>query len=341
MKKIISLFFSFLIVISSLTITANAATEPAKDIHQETVKINYSEYDNFSPDNEIEVDGKKYVLKETKIISNDKKTFEIVTDNLESEEYSAPQEISNPNNTNQHGKLINTTFSENRIDGRQETVAKNATYTSVPVNYEIPKSIKLIYHDDKTNSAIDVNIKLTDNKQSNPYWKDINNLSGGITGYDALYYNLENSNIQIPKNESQPTYKGYENEILKSLGLSITDYKIVGSSWQNEAFYNSENILCRNCVYNAQAKVCDITATYSETINLPDIVTYTATSVYEDLENSQYTIELDYEEIDNDVNIPVIVGSAVLGVLILAALIAAILMHLSKKKKSEVQTNAK
>ena len=336
MKKLLAIILSLLTVFSLSAITAMATEEDAskltEDIYTETVTVDYSKFNSFSPEKEIDVNGKKYIFSGYKVISNEKETFEIVTENLTNKEYTAPENIVNPNNSEQSGKLITTTFSENKESNRSKLVSDKISFERVRLDYQVPSTRETQYTDDKTNSVINADLKLSGTEKSSPYWINTNSLKGTVTGYDSPYYSLENSNIEIPKNDNHPNYKGYENAILKSLNLNVSNYKITGSSWSGDAYYNSEGILCRNCIYNAQLRVCDITATYSSDIKLPDISTYTATSIYEDENGSQYTIEIEYEKsaISPKIIAAVSVGA---GLLIISALIAIILVYLSKKKE--------
>lgn len=340
MKKILTLFISLFMVTICIPTTV-FADDTSDKMHKETVTISHSEYESFDAKKEIEINGDRYTLIGSKIISDDKKTFEVVTDNLPDKNYTAPQSITNPKNPYQNGKLVKTVFSENKESNRHQTVTKNVNYTAVPINYSIPDTFKTEYTDKKSNDTVTANLKLVTTEKSNPYWIKADNLEGTVTGYDALYYSLNNSDVQIPKNVKQPSYTGYESAILKSLGLNERDYKIVGSSWSGNAYYNSEGILCRNCIYEAQTKVCDVNAIYSENVQLSDIITYTATSIYEDEESSKYTIETEYEKVKEKTNTKVIVIGTVIGSLVLAALISIILVYLSKKKKIEGKANGK
>ncbi|MGN0533258.1 MAG: hypothetical protein ACI4IK_02760 [Eubacterium sp.] len=333
MKRYLAFLLSLLTVFSFPTLIALA-----DDTHKEKYTVSLSELNDFSPEKEIEVNGDTYKFTNYKIVNNRKETFEITVDNLTKKEYKAPENAVNPNNPNQKGKLISTTFSENKESNRNTIVTKEASFDKAQLDYTIPETYKTEYRDEKTGSVINIELTLKDTKKSSPYWITANDLEGVVTGYDALYYTLNNSSTQIPKNEKQPVFKGYEGEILKSLKLSNSEYKITGSSWAGDAYYNSDGILCRNCIYNAQMKVCDITATYSAKVDLPDYVTYNAISVYEDEGGSQYTIEAEYEK-ENKVNTAVIIIGAVIGLLVMALLIAAVLIYLSKKKGGDKSNN--
>ena len=341
MKKILSILLSLLTVLSFPTLCAFADDKASDDTYTETYTVSYDEYGSFTPKDEIEINGNKYKFMRFNIVNDNKKTFEITVDNLQKKEYTAPENIINPNDPTQSGKLIKTTFSENKKTRRNTVVSKEVTYSKAQLDYIIPETYKTDYKDDKSGQTISAELKLSETKKSTPYWINTDSLEGVVTGYDALYYDLDNSNAQIPKNEKQPEFKGYESAILKSLNLNDTNYKIIGSSWSGDAYYNSDGILCRNCIYNAQMKVCDITATYSSIVDLPDIVTYTATSVYEDEKDSKYTINAEYEKVQSKINPVVVAVSIGAGLIILAGLIAAILIYLSKKKKSEDNTNVK
>lgn len=333
MKRYLAFLLSLLTVFSFPTFIALA-----DDTHKEKYTVSLSELNDFSPEKEIEINGDTYKFTNYKIVNNRKETFEITVDNLTKKEYNAPENAVNPNNPNQKGKLISTTFSENKESNRNTIVTKEASFDKAQLDYTIPETYKTEYRDEKTGSVINIELTLKDTKKSSPYWITANHLEGVVTGYDALYYTLNNSDTQIPKNEKRPVFKDYEGEILKSLKLSNSEYKITGSSWAGDAYYNSDGILCRNCIYNAQMKVCDITATYSAKVDLPDYVTYNAISVYEDEEGSKYTIEAEYEK-ENKVNTAVIIIGAVIGLLVMALLIAAVLIYLSKKKGGDKSNN--
>lgn len=334
MKKIISIFLSLLMVFASTTVITYADTLN-DDIYKTTYTVNYAEYDSFSPDNEIVVGKENYILKSFRIIDKNTEVFEVINNDLENKEYTAPDNAVNPNNQQQNGKLLYTTITQYKKSDRNQLVTQNVDYTALPINDTAPSIFKTEYVDPEANQVIEVELKLTDAKKSNSYWINSDGLNGSVTGYDALYYTLNNSDIQIPKSENQPTYIGYENSILKSLNLNEADYRITDSSWSGDTYYNAEGILCRNCIYDAQMKVCDVTATYSANIDLPDVVTYTATSIYENEDANQYIIEAEYEKVQDKISPTVIIVSTAAGLLILAALIAIILLYLSKKKKSE------
>lgn len=338
MKKIISIILSLLTVFSFTTLYAFADDKSNADTHTETYTVNHDQYASFSPDKEIKIDGDTYSLVEFHITDDNKKTFEVVTENLPDKKYTASANIINPDNSTQSGKLINTVFTENKETERQQNITKTVDYKAVPVDYNTPKTFKTEYTDKETANVIEVQLNLENANKSSSYWINTDGFNGTVTGYDALFYNLDNSNVQIPKNDKTPNYKGYENAILKSLNLSSENYRITDSSWSGNAFYNSEGVLCRNCNYSIQIKVCDITAAYSGNVQLPDRITYTATSTYEDEKNSKYTVEANYEKTsENKISPKAIIISVVLGLLVLAAFIAIVLIYLSKKKKSEAK----
>lgn len=328
MRKIISIFLSLLTVFSASTLTVFA-----DETYKETVTIDYSDYQTFSPKKEICVNGEKYTFVGYRIIENHNDTFEIIQEDLINKDYSAPKSVVNPNNSSQNGKLINTVFKENKETARKKTLSKTVKFKSKELDYAVPETVETSYIDEKAENVITAKVNLTQTVKSEPYWINSTNLKGSVTGYDALYYNLKNSSVQIPKNNSQPIYEGYENEILKSLGVNADNYKIIGSSWYGDTYYNSEGTLCRDCIYDVQFKVCDITATYTSEIELPDIITYTATSTYEDEKSGKLTIETEYEKANSEKNTTKIIIGTVTGVFILSLFIAAILLYLSKKKK--------
>lgn len=337
MKKLNSLFLSMLVLLSCLSTSVSAF---AKDNNTYSKEVEISKADkNYSPDEEIRVDGKTYKFVDYDIVDEKLSTFTVKKEKLKSKDYTAEQTAVNPSDKTSTGKLISTEFQEETESSRKTTITKKLEYTAVQTDYAFPEIYKTEYTDKDTDKKVTASLKLESVNKSKPYWIDTAPMPGVVTGYDALVYTLKNSDVQIPKNAEKPNYKGYENAILKSLNLSSDNYRITSAAWSGEAYYSADNILCRNCTYSVQLKVCDAEAIYESKIDLPDKVTYTAVSTYEDEAAGRMILSLNYEQVKD--NTKTIVISAVLGILILSVLIAAVLVYLSRKKKSEEVLNAK
>lgn len=328
MRRIISIILSLLTVFSISTITAMGA-----ETKSEIITMTKAEYEKFNPDKEKEFDNKKYVLKDQKIISEKESTFQIVISGLQENYFRADETAVNPDNENQSGVFQDIFMEKVTDDKRTKTISKKVTYENVPLDYEIPKTYTVQHFDEETNSSITAELKLKSTDKSASFWIHANNLNGTVTGYDGLYYNLQNSNVFIPKNDEKPNYSGFEDAILKSLNLNPDNYKIIGSSWNGETYFDSNGELCRSCIYEAQSLACNISAEYESEIKLPDTESYTALLTYLDEDNSAVEIELIYEKAP--INKTAIAVGIVAGILILSGLIAVILMFLSKRRKSE------
>ena len=337
MNKVSSLFLSLLVLLSCLSTPASVFAN--NNTYSEEITISKTDLDDYTPDKEIKIDGKTYKYVNYNIVKELPSTFTLKKENLKSKDYTAEQSAVNPDNKSSKGKLISTDFEEKTEGSRKTTVTKELKYSAVQMDYSFPQTYQTEYKDRETDKAVTASLKLVSVSKSNPYWIDTNSMAGTVTGYDALVYNLANSNVQIPKNTESPNFKGYENAILKSLKLNSDNCRITGASWSGEAYYNSDNILCRNCTYSLQLRVYDASVIYEAAINLPDKITYTAISTYADEEAEKLVLSLNYEPVKD--NTKTIVIGTVLGVLVLSVLIAAILIYLSRKKKADETHNAK
>lgn len=331
MRKVISFALSLLTVISLGTSTAVAAETKNK-----TITISKLEYESFSPEKEIEIDGQKYLFKEQTILTSNDSKFEIAVENLSSMEYDAAKTIANPNNPEQFGKLENITYKEIAETNRSETVSKAVSFKAVPLDYAISETYHTDYFDKITGSNITADLIIKDTEKSPAYWTKANDFEGAVTNYNGLYYSLKDSNTLIPKNEEKPLFSGYENDILSALNLNPENYRITNSYWSSDIYYDSKGLLCRNCIYEAEYLVCDINVIYEDEVQLPDTVSYTATATYIDENHSEVVLDLIYEKAPADKS--VIAIGVVIGILIISVLIAAILIFLSKRK-SKSQTD--
>ncbi len=228
MKKLNSLFLSMLVLLSCLSTSVSAF---AKDNNTYSKEVEISKADkNYSPDEEIRVDGKTYKFVDYDIVDEKPATFTVKKEKLKSKDYTAEQTAVNPDDKSSKGKLISTAFEEETESNRKTIVTKKLKYSAVQTDYSFPESYQTEYADKETDRKITASLKLTSVNKSNPYWIDTSAMEGTVTGYDALVYTLANSNVQIPKNIEKPNYKGYENAILKSLNLSSKNYRITGAA---------------------------------------------------------------------------------------------------------------
>lgn len=333
MKRIIVYILSLFMVILPPAATALAADND--DTIYDTVCLSMEEFNDYKPVQEKEENGTKYIYSDYEILSLNEVSFTIETPNLESENYNAPSTVTNPDNSSQIGKLSSVSYKEVKTDNRTKVLTEESNFTAVQLDYVYPDTINTTYTDNKTGKNIDAVLKVKDINKSDSYWTSTEGLKGTVTMYNCIEYRLDNSNVAIPKNEEKPTYKGYENQILKSLKLDSSIYKIVGSSWTGDAYYNSDGVLCRDCIYDAQIKVCDTVVTYESEIDLPDITTYTAIAAYIDEADSEVVLKVNYSKEEAGINKKAIVIGAVIGVAVLAALTAVILMFLSKRRKQQ------
>lgn len=333
LEKLIALALSFLMVITISPAIVFAADN--NNTYKEQIVISKGELESFTPEKEKEINGSKYIYSNYEILSENEMKFSIQTPGLKSKNYNAEDIIKNPENESQVGNLDSVTYQENKETNRTKIISDSKKYKTVKLDYTYPETIETTYKDKKSGKEIDAVLKIKDINKNNQYWVSSKGFKGTVSMYDSSKYYLDNSNITIPKNEEKPTYRGYENEILKSLNLDLSKYRIVDSSWAGDTYYNAEGILCRNCIYDIQALVCDSVVTYESEIDLPDIITYTATSTYIDSANSTVTLNVLYNKMEEKTNVKAVVIGVVLGIAVLAVFITVVLMSLSKRRKRQ------
>lgn len=78
--------------------------------------------------------------------------------------------------------------------------------------------------------------------------------------YDAEYYEL--GEYRIPRRDDDPGLEGYEDGLLKALGLEEEDYVIGKVTWSGEAYENEEGILCRDAVARGRKRLRDYEVVY-------------------------------------------------------------------------------
>lgn len=315
-------------------------------ITQEEEYMTINELDHRKFNDEIVIDGQKYVLEKTdyqiqnsnSISTSQKVTAEIKSDLLPSEQTYEPSQAITKDDAEL--KLIRTDEKEVVTQKSfEQKVSSTTTYEYNVSTTEIPNKKKVTVTNAKTGEAMKVSIPLTEIKESGEKWIDTV-IDIVYSNYDADYYWL--NNIQVPRNDSKPALQGYEYAILQSMGLSSADYRILDINW-NGGTYESNGVLCRNAVAAAQVRTNGKIAFYEDTIVQPEVIQKMYTSYYEgtkdvDSGKKEYKIKAvaTYRMDNSKDELTTILKTALVatsGLLILAVLIIAILFVVSKKKQ--------
>ena len=125
--------------------------------------------------------------------------------------------------------------------------------------------------------------------------------------------------------------KGYEKQLLASVGLSPSIYTVNSIRWDGDAYVNENGVTCRNALAEVQHYGYLYRANYETEV---DYVKYEAS--YENVENDNFNYVIrataSYQQI-----IPVtqIIIYAGIGILLLCILIVLIIYIVAKKKESK------
>lgn len=211
----------------------------------------------------------------------------------------------------------------------RDAVTGSHTWTGCSSKPDIPESLELT-----TDSGLTVTGYLQNVTSSHSNTLAEYEMPATFIGdADCQYYVINGK--RIPNTFEEPTFEGYEKEILTYLNLSAGDYTITGGKWTS-GYVKENGQTVRHAVFTCSADVLtDYTAYYAESLTeaSPGYSTTDITAVYSNgIEDTEYDIAVtvDYEREGLPVKVIVIITGAAL--LILAGLIAAILMLIRKKK---------
>lgn len=184
-------------------------------------------------------------------------------------------------------------------------------------------------------STVTADCKLIKVEQSSSSYSKPFTVSAKFYGDSDIDYYVfgEAETVQIPNGSLSPQWQGYEDQILKALGLSSSEYKITSGKWTSG--YEDENgATVRYAEFSGVRKSSDWTAYYKEEAVNEKI--YTATCIYEP-EEYTVTATVDYSITHVSLFGKVAIGSA--AVIVIAGLIAIILAVIGKKKKRTKEAN--
>lgn len=156
-------------------------------------------------------------------------------------------------------------------------------------------------------------------------------------GYDAGSYKW--NGITVKKNDKSPL-KGYEKELLNSVGVSpgqMKNYRVGKIIWAGKAYRNANGVLCRDATAAVRKKVNIYRVSYRGMKTVEDTMGVVYTSTYAGIRQTE-TGSVNYQiraqaEYEPEKEVPYLFIGLTAGILIAIVLMIGILFIIKKKEK--------
>lgn len=276
---------------------------------------------------------KEEPVTEKKTVFLTKKSGELEPD----EEYSPPQDITE--NGIRYGYLDQQKKMVTKRKGYTQTVTGFSLYGSRAGAQGAPATKRIRAVDPQTKEAVTVTCRKKGGvKKTADTWEDTY-IDILFVAYDARHFIW--NGIQVEKDEQEPL-RGYEKELLESVGGSEADHRIRGISWNGKSYRDRNGVLCRRARADVRKRVSHYRVDYAgtRTVKPERRVVYTCTYIGEKKEGTgevRYTIlaKASYEE-EKPGRMPVLVITV--GVVFALAAAAGILLLLARRGKKKKGT---
>ena len=286
------------------------------------------------------------ILNEETLYETQMETFsqEILMEGIEKDDDSIFEDVVTINEDGYSGTipLKEIVYSERIVTGR--TASHKVEYDfGLQVEEPTPASeLDALYYDEETNCNVLVTLQFQKLKETTkPHWEEnivVENMHRSICEEEYLL----NDGTKLSFLESQPIYEGIEETLLNQMGLSTSTHKITGSEWLSETV-TEDRVASRLAGYTVERYVTGYTAIYYGTFDIPDMLVYDATAIYEGQLSKQietgtkYTVKaiVTYEGVREKKNntAAVIVGTSS-GIIALCGLV----VFLKRKKAKKANT---
>lgn len=237
----------------------------------------------FAPS--ITVNGTIYVLDTVNYEVQTKKKNEEATGNIKvvtSAAFTDAEENHKPDQEMKEGGsryyLKSYQIIKTALDARKEPVSDIITYSDVPIGSNIPEAAKLSVKDTVTGEKVEVEVPLSEKSFTDPHWIQGFTFPITVTNYDANVFDLNGKEIPLP--EDAPL-RGYEEDVLKMIGVSAEDYHIDEIKWDGNA-YTENDIVYRKLKAVGEMRVADCKAIYAGVVNLPSVEAKAVQAIYSD-----------------------------------------------------------
>lgn len=341
-KKIRQISKQTLVLLLMLIFSTSAVFAAAKTAVREynfTTNDKNLEKLNYTDNQEITIDGKKYKAVNIKyeIVSKKEKVTKKVT-------YADLTEKRIPKTTKKNGvklTLEDVEWTENKEEQQRSAATGTVTYTGYDSRPDAPatKEITATLPD---GTKVTVTGHLTGIKQSGSSFSKPFTVRGKFTGDpDVSYYML--GDIRWPNNPDSPAFDGYETIIERYLGLG-SNYQLTSAAWDGD-YRTEKGKTVRYATFSGLRRSQNWTATYAETLtaNSPSYstskTTYNAVAMYSNgVTKNEYEVKaiVTYEKKGWSLLQKILAATA--GIAVVAIMIGVILAILRKKRKEEPTT---
>lgn len=248
---------------------------------------------------------------------------------LETDEYDPPEEI-------KEDGLIYRLVDVKQIDSEtlDQEVSGFDDYEKKISEEDVPQTKTLKIEDLRTGEEMEVECPLS----------GIEVLDGGTLIQDSIDITFEDYSLGVfewngtyVRSDDEYPLKGYEKDLLKSVGLSPSIYSVRSIAWSGEPYTDENGVNCRDAVAEIQHYGYLYRANYSSHIKY---VKYEAS--YQNAENDHFNYVIKatavYEKV---VPITQAVFYAGIGILIFCILLVLIMYLVSRRKKEDEKSSIK
>ncbi|XCP83578.1 hypothetical protein ABXS75_10835 [Roseburia hominis] len=213
-----------------------------------------------------------------------------------------------------------------------QKVTVNEDYNHAVDASSVPQKIKTKATNELTGEETEVECSFEEIIRLDRFWQD-SYIDITFQQYDANVFYWQG--LAITKNSQNIPLKGYETQLLSSVGLSPDTGRVLKTYWSSDE-YTADGVVCRDAKAEVQKLVTPYRAKYSGEIRMP-IYEATYTGTVEEIVEGEYTYDMvataEYHQSHDMVYFVGIV------VLILALLLILFLISKKRKRKEGEKTN--
>lgn len=338
-KAIVFLLLSVVVMLPGRNARAAATDSIQKEIQYETTKKDDHRDSDFPE--KMEQDGNVYIRKQITFktlqekpvqektpVYLEKKSSVIKPD----EQYAPPEEIKEDGITYQ---LMQTTKEKKAIQkGYSQKVTGYSEYSSQAAANRAPDTKNITVQDPQNGESVTVTCQKKNVTKTSPTWEDTY-IDIVFVTYDASHFVW--NEVVVEKNTKTPL-KGYETELLKSVGGNTKTYRIKNIQWNGESYRNKNGILCRRARAAVQKRTSHWRVNYAAIRKVKTVkgTVYRSTYVGTKDTNTGDTNYLIFAQaVYEKEKSQLPVAAITIGILAVLLVVVGILFLLRKKKKKE------
>lgn len=168
------------------------------------------------------------------------------------------------------------------VKPRSRRVEQEVLFEDVEAMAPVPDTYEITAKEDFSGLEVQKRCPALRIKKRGERWAEDFSFPIVFHSYGAEFYLL--GDVKVPADTEAPWLDGCEEALLKEIGGTTENYRIMGTRWEGAPYLDENHEFCRDAAAWGKRRVADYLVTYGGTVTFPEVEGFRCRAVYQSAE---------------------------------------------------------